>query len=202
MVYWGQTRANRPKKRGDRLEQRYGAFLRGVNVNGNKIKMDDLREAFRGMGFADAKTLLNTGNVAFSAGAGLSREALAVRIGQGLREALGYDAPVYLRSAEELAALVRAGAAVGAPEGCHLYALLCGDANVAAELGALFAELPRLPEERFLPADGSDAFWVVPKGSTLDSPFGSKALGAKRFRDRLTSRNMQTITKMAGLTQE
>src|SRR4029077_19756102 len=47
---------------------RYVAFLRGINVGGNRVlKMDDLRKAFESLGFKDVKTVLASGNVMFDA---------------------------------------------------------------------------------------------------------------------------------------
>ncbi|MGA3036549.1 MAG: DUF1697 domain-containing protein [Vulcanimicrobiaceae bacterium] len=43
------------------------ALLRAVNVGGRKVVMADLRALFVRLGFADAKTLLNSGNVVFKA---------------------------------------------------------------------------------------------------------------------------------------
>ncbi len=44
----------------------YLALLRGVNVGGKqKVPMADLRTAFVDLGFAEVRTLLNSGNVVF-----------------------------------------------------------------------------------------------------------------------------------------
>lgn len=43
------------------------ALLRAVNVGGRKVAMADLRSLFLRLGFSDARTLLNSGNVVFSA---------------------------------------------------------------------------------------------------------------------------------------
>lgn len=44
----------------------YVALLRGINVGGkNKVAMADLREFLARLGLADAKTLLQSGNVVF-----------------------------------------------------------------------------------------------------------------------------------------
>ena len=179
--------------RGYAMAEYFAAFLRGVNVNGNKISMEALREAFSEMGFAGARTELNTGNVVFR-----SEQSLAEtkpRIENGLNTVFGYDAPVFLRSVPELEALRGTAKTLSVPEDCHLYLLLCGSAALLAELEALFISLPHGESESFLPAAG-DAFWIVPKGETLSSPFGAKALGAKRFRDQLTSRNWNTVEKV------
>ena len=55
----------------------YAMFLRGINVGGINIKMADLRDALKDAGFADAKTLLASGNVVLSSNlgaAGVKRE--------------------------------------------------------------------------------------------------------------------------------
>jgi uncharacterized protein (DUF1697 family) len=45
---------------------RYAAFLRGINVGGNKmIKMQDVAKAFESLGFSNVKTLIQSGNVIF-----------------------------------------------------------------------------------------------------------------------------------------
>ena len=168
------------------------AFLRGVNVNGNQIRMAALKEAFEGMGFTGVRTVLGTGNVVFTADPSAGEPK--PRIEHALYAAFGYDAPVYLRTATELVRLREHARAIPVPEGFHLYLLLCGDAALPAELAVLFAASHGGTEE-FYPA-GADAFWVVPKGETLTSPFGSKALGAKLYRARLTSRNWRTVEKV------
>jgi len=45
--------------------QRYVAFLRGVSPM--NCKMPELKRCFEAAGFADVRTLLSSGNVAFSA---------------------------------------------------------------------------------------------------------------------------------------
>lgn len=184
------------------MAESFAAFLRGVNVNGNRISMAALREAFADMGFVGARTELNTGNVVFT-----TREAPADRtrtqsdIESGLKTAFGYDAPVFLRSLSELESLRYTAQALSVPEGCHLYLLLCGSAALPADLEAQFASMPHGGNESFLPAAG-DAFWIVPKGETLTSPFGAKALGKRRYRDQLTSRNWNTVEKVLGRMRE
>jgi uncharacterized protein (DUF1697 family) len=44
----------------------YVAMLRGVNVGGNSLKMDWLREACEGMGWQDVRTYVQSGNIVFS----------------------------------------------------------------------------------------------------------------------------------------
>lgn len=45
----------------------YIALLRGVNVGGNQLKMDRLRAVCASLGFSNARTYLQSGNVVFDA---------------------------------------------------------------------------------------------------------------------------------------
>ena len=84
---------------------RYVAFLRGMNVGGRRISNRDLNAAFDEIGLPDASTFRASGNVAFDAPAGERRADLPGRIEDGLREVLGYEVPVFLRSAAETRAI-------------------------------------------------------------------------------------------------
>ena len=47
---------------------RYVALFRGINVGrAKRVAMADLRTLFEGLGYGDVRTLLNSGNVVFSA---------------------------------------------------------------------------------------------------------------------------------------
>ncbi len=68
--------------------------------------MADLRTLFEGLGFREVRTLLNSGNVIFSASKSGPNSAGA-RIEKALAAKLGFACPVILLSAEEVAAVVR-----------------------------------------------------------------------------------------------
>ena len=76
---------------------RYVALLRGINVNGITITMTSLQALFRGLGFADVKTVLASGNVLFEAPPGQNdASAVKARIEAALAEAYGYQAWIVL----------------------------------------------------------------------------------------------------------
>lgn len=178
------------------MEGKYCAFLRGINVNGINIKMDALKEAFIKMGFPDAKTLLATGNVIFTLAEGHAcGQELKSYIEQELSKYFLYDAHVILRSSREIQDIYSAAQTMDIPEECHNYCLLCEDEELLRELRQLFDSMPHEPHEQLMIL-GSGAFWTVPKGSTLSSDFGSKVLGSKKYKSRLTSRNINTIQKI------
>lgn len=171
-------------------------FLRGINVGGIQIKMDALKDAFSGMGFSGVQTVLASGNVVATPPGG-HEDLLTLKavIERELSSRFQYDAHVLLRTAEAIAAAVTAAHGITVPADTHQYILLCDDPALPAELEALFVSTPHLPAEQFFQA-GHDAIWLAPKGSTLKSDFGDKVLGSKKYKSRLTSRNINTIEKV------
>ncbi len=106
-----------------------------------------------------------------------------------------YEAHVFLRSGEEIQKALVAAQAMCVPKECHNYLLLFDDNELLTELRVLFDSLSHLQEEQLRTFE-CGAFWIVPVGSTLASEFGSKVLGSKKFKSRLTSRNINTILKI------
>ena len=86
---------------------RYAALLRAINVGGkNKVPMAELRQCFESLGFTDVKTVLNSGNVIFSAGEG-GPAALTERIEAALRERFCFDIPAFVISRDALSDILR-----------------------------------------------------------------------------------------------
>ncbi len=102
---------------------------------------------------------------------------------------------MFVLDAAQVAQVAAQAQDVAVPADCHLYVLLLEDPALFEELSALSAALAHMPQERFLPMC-CGAFWVVPRGSTVESPFGNKALGDRRYKSRLTSRNVNTWHKV------
>jgi uncharacterized protein (DUF1697 family) len=76
------------------------ALLRAVNVGGRtKLAMADLRKLFADLGYEDAKTVLQTGNVVFTAKA--AAQKLAAQIENALAAGLGLRTDIIIRSAAE-----------------------------------------------------------------------------------------------------
>ncbi len=81
---------------------RYIAFLRGINVGGHQVKMDELRRWFEALDFDNVATFIASGNVIFEAG-NTKAVTLTGRIERQLRDGLGYEVPTFLRTDAELA---------------------------------------------------------------------------------------------------
>lgn len=169
--------------------KRYVALLRGINVGGRTVKMADLRTAFAALGFADAETVLQTGNVIFSSDE--PAEALKSRLEAGLKEAFHYPARVQVMNLERLARILETSP-FAADEAHHSY-ILFFERGLERELFAAAAELDDQADE-LAPGDGV-LYWRVAKGMTLKSPF-ARLLTKPDWRDYHTNRNANTVEKI------
>ncbi len=88
--------------------RRYLVLLRGVNNIGmtRRVAMADLRALFERLGFRDVGTLLNSGNVVFSARAA-GRAEVRARLERGLARRLGIQSSVTVLTGREVARAVR-----------------------------------------------------------------------------------------------
>lgn len=86
---------------------RYAAFLRGMNLGNRRITNDELRSHFTALGFGGVGTFLANGNVVFD-GEGENSAEIQSRIEGGLAEALGYEVPTFVRTADAVRGIVGA----------------------------------------------------------------------------------------------
>jgi uncharacterized protein (DUF1697 family) len=85
---------------------RYIAFLRGVNVSGQKIiKMDALRQAFSVAGFEDVKTYIQSGNILFTT-VDQDTNQLILSIENLIEQTFGFRTDVILRKLTDIEFLV------------------------------------------------------------------------------------------------
>jgi uncharacterized protein (DUF1697 family) len=153
---------------------RYVAFLRGMNLGGRRIANDDLRSHFEALECEEVATFRASGNVIFATD-GESPSKLTARLEEGLAEALGYDVPVFLRSAEELLTIAAkepfAPRQVAGSEGKLQVAMLAKKpaAGAARKALALSSDADRLAIEK------RELYWL-PAGRMSDSELDLKAL--------------------------
>ncbi len=169
------------------------AFFRGINVGtANRIAMADLRSLFEDLGYAQVKTLLNSGNVVFAGARALP--AAAAGIEAAVAEKLGVRSSVTLVSAEEIAALVTTNPLERrAEDPSRLLLAFLGDRGGAEQM--------RLLADK---AWGDDAIvvtgrsaWVWCANGVSRSPLWA-ALN-RELKEKVTSRNWATVLKVHAL---
>lgn len=169
--------------------ERYVALLRGVNVGGrNRVPMKELRELFVEAGFEAVATLIQSGNVVFSAPGPPSAPALAASI----EARFGVTTAVVVRHAAGLARAVRENPfAEVPPERVHVGFLSA--APDPAALGAL--DLAAYLPER-VAVLGTEAYFDLPGG------MGNARLPGvvdRRLSVTITVRNLRTTLRLAEL---
>lgn len=165
------------------------ALLRGVNVNGITIRSADLADLFRGLGFADVRTVLASGNVVFGTDADAS--TLKTTVEQALRDRFGYDAWIVLVRHEDLAAVIE-GFPFDRADDRHDYVVFGSDHDA---LDALLADLALDATVEQVARGEAVVYWSCPKGSSTDTVFAKRA-GAARFKRSTTTRNTNTLRKL------
>lgn len=173
----------------------YVALLRGINVGGkNKLPMAKLAEMFTTAGCEAVKTYIQSGNVVFTAQAGLTARIPNLIAGE-IAEGFGYRVPVVMRTLEELRKVVEGNPFLlqGVPtEKLHV---------------AFLADTPesdraaRLDTSRSLPdafqLHGREIFLHCPNGiarTKLTNDYFDTTLGTTS-----TMRNWRTVTTLVSI---
>jgi uncharacterized protein (DUF1697 family) len=172
------------------------ALLRAINLAGvNKVGMADLRELFASLGFPDAQTLLNSGNIVFNGGS-RTTAALEQTFERATAKHLGVQIDFFVRTAKEWQAIIDANPfpREARDDPSHLLAVVMKDEVTAANVTALQKAI--VGREIFR-AKGRCAYIVYPDGigrSKLTSALAEKKLGT-----RGTGRNWNTVLKLGAL---
>lgn len=170
---------------------RFAVLLRGVNVGkGNRVPMAEFRLMLEALGHTDVKTLLNSGNAAFSS-TSRSPSKLAADIAAGLQDRFGVTTPVIVKSAAEMRAIVD-GNPIVPPEAEHSR-FLVAFAMDRARLAELDALRPLLQSGERL-AVTEHAVYLHCAGGLLESRAGEALLG--KTGQGVTTRNWATTLKL------
>ena len=178
-----------------RMPDRQVALIRGINVGkAKRVAMADLRAAIEALGYTDVKTLLNSGNVVFTAG--VAPDKAAAEIEKILKDDLGVPARVTVVTAEEIAAAVAENLLLDVAD--NFSRLFVSFLNDPADL----SKLKPLMKEKWDPevlALGKRVAYVWCPNGLLESPL-SQAV-ARALGDGVTTRNWATILKIHAAAQ-
>src|SRR4051812_49424541 len=84
---------------------RYAAFLRGININNRRARNMDLIACLQEVGFEEPAVFRASGNLVFEGPSGANAEEVAAKLEDGLKKSLGFEVPVFLRSARQIKAI-------------------------------------------------------------------------------------------------
>ena len=169
------------------------ALLRGINVGrAKRVAMADLRKLLGDLGFAQVRTVLNSGNVVYDGGTVTPAEA-ASRIEEALVLKLGVAARVTVLSASQFAELFEQNCLAPAADASRLLTLVLNNPADVQRLAPLLQQ-PWQPEALELGRWAAYA-WCP------DGVLASKVVAALGvlLGDGVTSRNWATMQKLHAL---
>jgi uncharacterized protein (DUF1697 family) len=171
----------------------YIAFLRAINTTGRFVRMERLRRAFKGMGFSNVETHIQSGNISFEVDS-TAVSALERQIEHGLQNLLGFPVPTFVRTGPELIDII-VHCPFGEPvsnQDATLYVIFLHEEPAPEFKQALLAESSQINQ---LNIYKNQIFWLYNR-SVGESSF-SNATIEKILRVPATLRNISTIKKIA-----
>jgi uncharacterized protein (DUF1697 family) len=166
------------------------AFLRGINVGGRTVKKEILQETFTALGFGNVSTYKQSGNVVFDTKNADEKDQTA-KIEDKLKETLGYDVPVFLRTIPELKAIIASEPFKGqSTEGSSFLVTFLKSATTFPV--SLPTKIPK-SNAQVISTHGSEVFSVTYGGGegALPNPYIEKTLKTKT-----TTRNQNIIKEI------
>jgi uncharacterized protein (DUF1697 family) len=172
------------------------ALLRAVNVGGRGLLMADLQALVDDLGYIEGRTLLQTGNVVFRAGAREKPLQIEQRLEQELQARLSLASAVFVRNSVEWAEIVATNPFLREAESdpSHLLLMLLKATPSASAVDRLRGAITGC--ETVAAADRR-LYIVYPDGigrSKLTNTLVERTLGTAG-----TARNWNTVLKLAAL---
>ncbi len=176
----------------------YVALLRGINVGkAKRVSMRDLVALLDGLGYADVRTVLQSGNAVFTTGGRRSPARIADDVRRAVDAKLGLDVAVLVRTGPELATAV-SECRLAAPDrdpSRLLVAFLSARPDATALAGLKEVVDAGVGEEELQLGDRVAYLWC-PAG-ILKSRLPGLVDGGLGV--QVTARNWRTVTRLAKL---
>jgi uncharacterized protein (DUF1697 family) len=176
----------------------YAALLRAVNVGGTGIiRMADLKALCEAAGFRDVVTLLQSGNVVFSAKG--SDKAVAKKLADAIEKSHGFRPMVAIRTADEIEAAMKANPFRAEETSDPSHLLIAFAADVPGEGAASRLAAVKVNRER-IHFGGRELYVHYADGagtSKVTNAVLERALGVPA-----TARNWNTVGKLLALARK
>ena len=173
----------------------YISMLRGINVSGQKkIKMEELKEFYRSLGFKNIQTYIQSGNVIFeSSDKNVSK--IINKIERKIKKSFGFDVLVLIRTKNDLKKLIDNNP-FAKKDNSKLLVTLLSDTPLQSPID----EITKIK-------DDSEEFFIFGKEIYLFCPngYGKSKLSNNFFERKLklsaTTRNWKTVNKLLELAE-
>jgi uncharacterized protein (DUF1697 family) len=169
---------------------KYVAFLRGVNVGGITLKMQDVKNIFAGLGYKNITTYIQSGNIVFDSSE-TGKALLEGKIRESIKTKSNLDVGVFVKTKEHIEGIVSNNPFDKKMDQKSLSITMLSDAPAGGKLAA--AKAVNSTEEKFiLKRDVIYCFYGKGYGkSKYTNNYFEKTLGVSA-----TTRNWTTINKI------
>ncbi|HTL83070.1 MAG TPA: DUF1697 domain-containing protein [Bacteroidia bacterium] len=171
---------------------KYIAFLRAVNVGGRVVKMEELKKICALPGLKNISTFIQSGNVLFESAA--DKNALTKRLEAALKKKLNYEVLVFLKTVEDIEAIIGQNPFARTMKEKHLYVTMMSEEAKEENIKALLAYKTKDEEVKFI---GTNAYLLFPP-KTYGQTKLSNAMLEKKLKVNATTRNWATMNKIIG----
>ncbi len=168
----------------------YVALLRGVNLLGvSTLKMDELKSIAAQLGLGSPRTLIASGNLLFTSE--IPEDELRNKLEGRLQQHMGREVRVMLRTADEMAEIVRS----------NPFTEIAGN-----RVQAFFMTGPPPPDLLATVRNQAEDERIALGSREVFVAYGERGIGKSRLRipaaEAGTARNMNTVAKLAELSRE
>jgi uncharacterized protein (DUF1697 family) len=173
---------------------RYVVLLRGVNLGGRaKVSMAALRDTCLSIGCEDVATYIQSGNVVLRSD--LEADALRERLASAMADQLGVPATVMVRTAAQVARVIRDNPFPEADPGTLHVAFLSSSPDGGAEARLTAASLTA----EAVAIRGAQLYLYLPKGLGR-SKLAAAVINPKRLGVAATVRNWRTVNRLVEMS--
>jgi uncharacterized protein (DUF1697 family) len=165
----------------------------------NSIKMNDLSVLFKNLGYPDAMTYIQSGNVIFSCDKEIAINDISTNIEKGILERFNYSIPALIRTIQEMKELMLLNPFLGKPD---------FDSSKMAVI-FLYSEPGQHQIHKVADIDyPPDKFKIIGREIFIYCPngFGKTRLYTNFFEKKMgvigTARNWKTINKLLEIAEE
>ena len=171
---------------------RYVALLRGIAPTNPKMRNENLRNLFEGLGFSNVKTVIASGNIVFESPS-RSAKKLEAMIEKALPEQLGFSSTTIIRSRAQLQELVKKDPFRGREHKKEYYL----NVTFLKKTTGTAKKLTEMPGDRSIKVLGMDAGAIysavdLTSGTTPDLMLWLE----KKFGKEITTRTWKTVERI------
>ncbi|MBW8867242.1 MAG: DUF1697 domain-containing protein [Acidobacteria bacterium] len=175
----------------------YIGLVRAINLAGrNVVAMSDLRDLLAALGIAEARTLLQSGNLVFRASL-TATDKIERLLEDGAAKRLGLSLDFFVRSAAEWARVIAANPFLDEAKNDPARLVVVVLKN-APERAAVAALQKAIKGREVVRAKGREAFITYPDGQGRSKL--TMALIERHLETSGTARNWNTVLKLAAVT--